>query len=227
MARSLVRGANLRAWLNRTNCPQIIKEFKMIFDKFFSTKDPNLAAMAPQTAGHEHAHFTLRGITYSRASAHVGNSLVSYLPPSSVDCVAGSIQKITTSGDSVVFSIKRQAPLPANAFDPFIRFNLLRAKSYSSKMSDGPDDVVPPTAILNHVARYNYSNGRAVILNLSKVGLKLLPRITLIDFRFDSYFEPVFTFVCTTSARCSTPEQVIQNHFITLFFLFTIYCRYW
>ena len=135
---------------------------------------------------------TFHGITYSRASAHLGNSLVSYLPPSLVDPVAGSIQKITTFGDTVVFSVKRQAPLPVNKFDPFGRYNLLGAKTYSSKMSDGPDDVVPLTAILNPIARYNFSSERAVILNLSKVCLVLLSCPFMTDLRYNTIVSTYF-----------------------------------
>ena len=48
MAKSFVRGANLRAWLNRKECPQIIKEFKILFDKYFSPpKGLNLSGAAP------------------------------------------------------------------------------------------------------------------------------------------------------------------------------------
>lgn len=185
MAKSYVRAANLRAWLNRKNCPQVIKEFKILFDNAFSrTKDMNLGAPA-QTRGQEHAHFTYRDVTYSRASIHLGNSLVSYLPPSSGGTpVVGSIQKITTSGDTVVFSIKRQARLPASQPDPFMRYPLLGAKTYSSKMSDGPEDVVSPIAVLNHVARYNFTSDRCVILNLSKVSPSTFCHLLMVQ-RYD------------------------------------------
>ena len=169
MVKSFVRGANLRRWLNRPNCPTIIREFKRLFDKTFSPKkDLNLAASAPQSSQHIHAHYTFSGVTFSRASTHLGNSLINYYPtPSSTRLVAGSIQKIETVDGSVVFSVKRQVPLPSGEFDPFQRYPALGATIYANKMLDGPLDVISPLAVLNHVARLDISSDRTVILNLT------------------------------------------------------------
>jgi hypothetical protein len=159
----------LRRWLNRPDCPQIIKEFKSLFDKAFTVpKDPNLAAFAPESRNLEHAHYSFNNVTFSRASTHLGNSLVLYHPPDSDNPVVGSIQKIKTHGDSVAFTIKRQAPLPTGKFDPFQRYPALGAKVYSTDMLAG-HDIVSPFNVVSHVARFEFEGGRAVFLNLSKV----------------------------------------------------------
>jgi hypothetical protein len=36
-------------------------------------------------------------------------------------------------------------------------------------MADGPNDVVPVSSVITHVARFNFSSDRAVIVNLSRV----------------------------------------------------------
>lgn len=115
MLKSFIRGGNLRRWLNRADCPQVILEFKRLFDlSFDATKSRD--EEAPGKDG-EHAHHTYKGVNYSRASTHLGNSLVIFYPSNSVDAVAGSIQKIEVVDNEVKFFIQRQTPLPSYKFD--------------------------------------------------------------------------------------------------------------
>jgi hypothetical protein len=171
--KSYMRGANLRRWLNRPDCPEVIRQFRRLFNKAFSSsnlQDENVNQDAPKSKQHEHAHHTYNGAVFSRSSTHLGNSLISYYPtPSSTTPIAGSIQKIMTSDDQVYFLVKRQAPLPQSKFDPFRRYTTFPATVYSSKMDDGPDDRVCPQSVLSHIARFEFSSERAVILNLSRV----------------------------------------------------------
>jgi hypothetical protein len=179
---SHTRGANLRRWLKRPDCPEAVKQFKSIFDRAFdSSPSTNKTHQnLPKFKQCEHAHYTYHGVNFSRSSTHLGNSLVLYYPrQSSTTPIAGSIQKIVTSDDQVHFFIKRQATLPSTQFDPFQRYPLFPAKVYSSRMDDGPEDRVPPQSVVSHVARFKFSSNRAVILNLSRVSLHYSPFLAL------------------------------------------------
>ncbi|KAF7328154.1 hypothetical protein MVEN_02572900 [Mycena venus] len=152
--KSFMRGANLRRWLNRSDCPQVIREFKRLFDLAFTPRD--FGEETPPKNNQEHTHYNFKGVNYSRASTHLGNSLVLFYPLNSTQATAGSIEKITGAGKSTRFFIRRQAPLPANKRDPFTPFPHFPAKTYSSKMMDGRLDEIHP------------DHERAVILNLSR-----------------------------------------------------------
>ncbi|KAF7324374.1 hypothetical protein MVEN_02647000 [Mycena venus] len=91
--KSFMRGANLRRWLNRSDCPQVIREFKRLFDLAFTPRD--FREETPPKNDQEHAHYNFQGVNYSRASTHLGNSLVLFYPLNSTQATAGSIEKIT------------------------------------------------------------------------------------------------------------------------------------
>jgi hypothetical protein len=140
---SFTRGVNLRHWLNRPNCPEIIREFKHLFDLAYTPRRNLDEESAPLAKDGERAHYTYRGVNFSHASTHLGNSLILYYPSPQAEPIAGSIQKIITQGDDTLFIVQRQAPLPAGSFDPFLRYPLFRAKSYSSQMEDATDTIIP------------------------------------------------------------------------------------
>lgn len=177
---SWMRGANLRRWLGRSDCPQVILEFKRLFDLAFTRRNFRDEEAPKPGKDREHAHYTYNGRNYSRASTHLGNSLILFYPQYSASATAGSIQKIYVVGDKVTIFIRRQAPLPPSKYDPFERFPHFPARTYSSKMVDGPLDEIDPSSIIAHCARFEFSDDRAVILNLSRVRLMFLPPIQLI-----------------------------------------------
>lgn len=167
-----MRAANLRRWLRRPNCPEIIRQLKTLFDKAFSPVNEETAQTSTPifNSPHEVAHYTHNGFNFSRASTHLGNSLVLYYPSaSSVRPVAGSIEKINVSSNGVQLSIRRQAPLLPGQYDPFRRYPSFPASVYSSKMVDGPTDKVTFSSVVSHVARFTFTFNRAVIVNLSRV----------------------------------------------------------
>lgn len=170
IVRSFTRGANLRWWLNRDDCPEALRQFKLLFDKAFSRKPQKDEKYHPRRT--EVAHITYNGVNYSRATTHLGNSLVLYYARASPTAIntptAGSIEKIMVNGTVVQLSIRRQMQLPPGSYDPFLRYPSFPARLYSAEMDSGSLDVVPLTSVLSHVARYNFSN-QAVILNLSRV----------------------------------------------------------
>ncbi|KAJ7362649.1 hypothetical protein DFH08DRAFT_799673 [Mycena albidolilacea] len=118
LAKSFFRGAALRRWLRRPDCPQIPR--------------PGYAMERERITQKTVIHF-------SRANTHLGNSLVLYYPPNSNTAVAGSIKQILSVGDDVKFVIRRQAPLPRGMRDPFARYPLFPASTYSSEMENFTD----------------------------------------------------------------------------------------
>ena len=165
------RGANIRWWLSQNDCPEVIRQFKIVFDKAFS---PWLPRDSRDSSG-EVAHIVFDGVRYSRAATHLGNSLISYYPSkSSTVPVVGSIQKITTNNRNVCLTVKRQAPLPTGTYDPFLRYPAFPARLYSSGMINDHDDHIPITSVVSHVARFMVEDPRVtVFLSLSQVGLSI------------------------------------------------------
>lgn len=176
--------------MGRSNCPALIRQVKVFFDKAFSP-GTHVPTKCPPNSSREAAHHVHGNINYSRASTHLGNSLVLYYPTAnSTTAVVGSIDKITLSPDGAQLLITRQAPLPPGGYDPFRRYPSFPATVYSSEMDSGPKDKVSFDSIVSHVARFKFSNNRAVILNLSRVRLthqRLLQLLTLhADLAYDS-----------------------------------------
>ncbi|KAJ7075966.1 hypothetical protein B0H15DRAFT_738799, partial [Mycena belliarum] len=166
--KTFMRGAHLRRWLNREDCPEVIRQFKRIFDLAFTRRNFRAEDDSVPGQDREKAHFIFKGVNYSRAKTHLGNSLVIYYPPGSTESVPGSIEKILVENNTATFLIRHQAPLPVGSVDPFKPFVHFPAKTYSSKMLSGELDKVNPSSVLSHCARFEFSNDRAVILNLSR-----------------------------------------------------------
>lgn len=163
-----MRATNIRWWLKRDDCPEVIRQFKVVFDRAFSRKARPVGDDWRERLG-EVANVVRDGVHYSRAITHLGNSLILYYPSQSA-CVpvVGSIQKITANGCDAWMTVKRYTPLPPGVHDPFKRYPSFPACLYSSTML--PDeDHIPINSILCHVARFNLSSDRVVILNLSRV----------------------------------------------------------
>jgi hypothetical protein len=180
LLKSYMRGANLRRWLKRPDCPEVIRQFKCLFDKAFCSEQ--LSKQTMLLGRRDVAHYTHNGVIFSHCSTHLGNSLVLYYPlPLSSILVAGSIQAINTSGDQVYFSIKRQAPLPPGIYDPFCHYPSFPARVYSSSMDDGPADLVPVKSVVSHVAHFAFSANRSVIVNLSRVYIPVFSRLNVAD----------------------------------------------
>ncbi|KAJ7738606.1 hypothetical protein B0H16DRAFT_1761269 [Mycena metata] len=143
IAKSFWRGANLRRYLNRSDCPEVIKQFKILFDLSFSPQNDRSVESTPQENGNDRANYTHQAVNYSRSSTHLGNSLVMYYPSANSPLIPGSIQRIQTDGEKTIFHIQRQAALPSDKFDPFLLFPHFPAKTYSSRMESTIDKVAP------------------------------------------------------------------------------------
>ncbi|KAJ7635920.1 hypothetical protein B0H17DRAFT_1217189 [Mycena rosella] len=69
--RSFMRGANLRRWLNREDCPEVIRQFKLIFDLAFKRRNFRMEDDSVPGKDREKAHFFNRGVNFSQASTHL------------------------------------------------------------------------------------------------------------------------------------------------------------
>jgi hypothetical protein len=174
-----MRGANLRRWIKRPDCPKALKQFHSLFIRQFANNienpdvRPEMETPPRKTAlkSGEQAYYDVAGMHFSRAETHVGNSLVSYLENGNI--WFGSIEKIkVTPQGSVSFAIRHQEPLPAGKNDPFKAFPHFPARTFSSEMATTLVDVAP-TKVLGHYARFNFSDERAVVLDLRRVGAQL------------------------------------------------------
>ncbi len=180
-----MRAANLRRWLKRPNCPKVLQEFRRLFNLHHGTRlaDPEARPeieTKPRKTGlqnGEQAYYDFAGMHFSRAETHVGNSLVSYLDEGKTRF--GSIEKIkVTPEGSVWFAIRHQEALPSGKNDPFQDFPDFPARTYSSEMAETLVDVAP-SKVLGHYAPFNFSDDRAVVLDLRRVCYSL-SRFTLL-----------------------------------------------
>lgn len=167
MVKAWARGANLRRWLCRPDCPEVIRQFKHLFDKAFdSTRSPR----NDQAGLTEMAHFVHNGVRYSRANTHLGNSLIFYYPHgASTNSCVGSIQKIYRDlSGRVCCKVQRQESLASSQYDPFSLFPLFPAITYSSKVLDGSFDKVYFEDVIGHASRFDFSHNRSVFVNMSR-----------------------------------------------------------
>ncbi|KAJ7680160.1 hypothetical protein B0H17DRAFT_943480, partial [Mycena rosella] len=169
LSQSFLRGATLRRWLRRPDCPEIIKQFKAFFDRAFTLRSEAVGTSPPLVKDGDHTQFMFNGIHFSRAKTHLGNSLILYYPSSSASTpIPGRIERILSKGEETSFIICPKAPLPPGKVDPFLSyFPHFPAQTYSSKMQD-TTDTVDPSQILSHYAQFEFSNNRAVVVNLSR-----------------------------------------------------------
>ncbi|KAJ7048866.1 hypothetical protein C8F01DRAFT_1356763 [Mycena amicta] len=138
------RMANLRRWLLRQDCPPILREFYSIMCRYLNIAQEDSDRTADYTDGEERlrAHYDINGMHFSRARTHLGNSMIEYATLEGVVRV-GSIEDI------------RQGPgdFPAVTFSSHMGFL----------------ETISPSHVIGHVARFNFSDERAVILSLSRV----------------------------------------------------------
>jgi hypothetical protein len=118
------------------------------------------------SARHRH-----KGTIYSRASTHVGNSLVYFhaqgIPTSHP--IPGSIKYIyqPTNGQ-ITYAVQRQIPVANGTPDPFRHYPDIPAKLYSSRLDDSLE-IVEPDWVVAQYARWVMDDDYAVILSLSQV----------------------------------------------------------
>jgi len=198
MLQSHLRASTLRGWVSRQDCPAVLRELKLLFDKSFGTTLDNhdngsilvdgdemdwepdiIPDELSQIVGQHvktHAHFRYQGVVYSRASTHRGNSLVQYYPNNKMasPAVPGSIQYIySDKGGKVFFAIQRQSRLPSDIVDPFRLYPHIPASMWGSQLQQELE-IVDPSWIFSHYARYTIDAQACVVLSLSQVGIEII-----------------------------------------------------
>ena len=205
MLRTFIRASKLKRWLWRDDCPQAIKECKKLFDKCYPRKasedtkpeaefsvkispardiPSDLRPLIGKRQVGLQARLRHQGIVYTRASTHLGNSLVLFYPrgDTSSPPVPGSIKYIFSHNSVVALAVQRQTPLlPSEGVeDPFSRYPHFPARLYKNTMEEKLEEARPEW-IMCHYARYSVSSLHAVVLNVSKVNtFGRLLRTTLI-----------------------------------------------
>lgn len=171
--RSFTQGANLRRWLGRSDCPTSYRFIADLLERVYSRRSADLddEDVSELPTG-ERAHINYKGVHYSRASTHEGNSHIRYYSFGIEGSVVGSIKTITVQDGEIVLNISRLLPLPRVQLDPFVPYPHIQAKCYSSLFATGLDHVLVKD-VLGHVAKYDFSHERCVVINLSWVSFIL------------------------------------------------------
>lgn len=168
IVKTLVRTANLRRWLHRPDCPEAVRQLKVLFDKcFVPVNAPHNTGAFTKRKGAFRAYAKHNGVNFSPHTTHKGNANIIYRPMSSGTPLAGQIQRIENVGNTVRLHVRQHLPLSTSLYDPFLRYPHLHAKTYSSDLSH-TEDIIDLDDIVAHAARYDYSHGRSVMLNLSR-----------------------------------------------------------
>ena len=230
MFHSYVKGAKLRAWISRPDCPAAIRECKVLLDRAYRSQNasektnvdgiilPNLAdssyAVAlpddlRQLIGQGTAILRANikhssGVIYSRSSTHLGNSLILFYPRGdfSLSPVPGSIKYIYRDGESFLLAVQRQRPLSGNlkVVDSFSAYPHFPAKVYSSDLEDMLE-IVKCSWVSSHYARWALSRNAVVVLSLSKVrSHKSLLKYHRCDPKLHRINCMLQPFICTLSA---------------------------
>jgi hypothetical protein len=188
MGASFVKAAKLKHWLGRPDCPEFLKECKIILDKAFghswAPSDPEFIAesafrpvpeplkgiiLEPKVA--LRARHKFDNVFFCRSSTHVGNSLVLFYPQGNnlETPVPGSIEYIVVKpNNDIVYVVRTQLPAPSHALNPFRFYPYFPAKIYSPGLSN-QRQVIRPDWVISHYARWNLDKDRAVVLTLSRV----------------------------------------------------------
>jgi len=189
LMRTIIRAGSLKRWLASEECPEIIRQCKVLFDRAFTALDDSdlqdeetltnlmvttpadLLSLVNANKVTLQARFRYERVIYARSTTHMGNSLIHFYPGGSTSspAVPGSIQYIFQAPDSPVsFAVRRQLPLPEGVLDPFRHYPHFPAKLYSSVLSDDLE-LVRVDWVMAHFARWQFSDLHAVILSLSRV----------------------------------------------------------
>jgi hypothetical protein len=194
LLQSFIAASKLRRWLARPDAPIFIKECKTLFDKAFGSKfrestvfeDVSHADRLPVLTPLEllplvgkdkvslRAHTVHVGVTYSRSSTHLGNSLVLYYPGGDTlrEPVAGSIKYIFTRDGRVRLAVQQQRPAPSGTIDPFAAFPEFPARIYSLALDDALEEV-ELIWLVCHYARWTMTSELCVVLALLRVSAQM------------------------------------------------------
>ncbi|KAI6101986.1 hypothetical protein EDD16DRAFT_1495134 [Pisolithus croceorrhizus] len=165
MFQSFLKGAKLRGWMSRSDCPPIIHECKVLLDRAYSTLD-KIDNDVILRARLKH----VPGVYYCRSSTHIGNSLILFYSQGnwSLSPVPGSIKYIYESEGSWHFAVQRQRSLATIGTDPYAAYPHFPAKLYSSALEEKLESV-RVSWVISHFAQWAVSHEHVVVLSLCKV----------------------------------------------------------
>jgi hypothetical protein len=190
LLRSFLKAAKLKRWLAKPDCPPVMKECKVLFDKIYLPKvsDSDVSGTAgedtiePVSAPPDlraflngpkqvvmPARVRHNGIMYSTAKTHQGNSLVQFYPHGdrTLSPIPASIKHIYCDKKTYL-AVQRQLPAGNTVVDPFALYPYFPAKLYSSQLSPTLE-LVQLDWIFSHYARWNFSRDHSVVLSLNRV----------------------------------------------------------
>lgn len=192
---SFLRAGKLKRWLAKPDCPPVIKECKLLFDKVYAPRisdsnESSTGQVEDTTAIHAahaapadlrpllkttqevgtNARVQHDGITYSSSKTHLGNSLVQFYPGGdrALSPIPGSIKYIYREGKTMYLAVQRQLPSDNLVVDPFAQYPHFPAKVYSSRLSQNLERVHLDW-VFSHYARWNFTADSAVVLSLNRV----------------------------------------------------------
>ncbi|THU90391.1 hypothetical protein K435DRAFT_616328, partial [Dendrothele bispora CBS 962.96] len=169
--KTLARTANIRRWLRRPECPEAVKQLKVLFDKCFIPANATPAQENREMKGTQRAYAKHNGVNFSGVHTHSGNSHIIYRSVGYRSPVAGQIQVIenhpTSRGTEIRVRVRAFLPLRMPLSDPFLLYPHLQATTYSTELSM-KEDTINLEDIVAHAARFDYSHGRSVLVNLSR-----------------------------------------------------------
>lgn len=188
--KSFIAASRLRRWLNRSDAPPVIKECKAIFDRTFGRtfkestifEDTATSKRKPATTPLDllplvgesqvvlRAHASYAGVTYSRSSTHLGNSLILYRAGEDVaqQLSAGSIRYIYDNNGSVKLAVQRQTAVAPGTVDPFGPYPDYHARLYSTRLSEDLEEV-QLSWVMGHYARWALSDDVCIVVPLLRV----------------------------------------------------------
>lgn len=170
--RTITRTANIRRWLRRPDCPEAVRQLKILFDKCFIPANAAKPEEEPKPMkGSRRAYANWGGVNFSPSSTHAGNATIIYRPSPTAKPIGGQIQQIQNieegNGFTVRVHVRPYERLSKSLYDPFLRYPHLLATTYSSMLRE-TEDVIELDDIVAHAARFDYSHNRTVLVNLSR-----------------------------------------------------------
>ena len=151
MGATFLKATKLKHWLVRPDCPEFLKECKIVFDKAFGStwtkSDSEIiakSAFCPVPDALKgiiserwvalRARHKFDGTFFCHSSTHVGNSLVLFYPGNNrlETPVPGSTEYIVAKpNNDIVYVVRQQLPAPPGALDLFRFYLHFSAKIYS------------------------------------------------------------------------------------------------
>lgn len=129
----------------------------------------NLNRLVHAKEGILSARYKKGGVIFSKASTHLGNSLVLFYPTGNFQntTIPGQIEYIFTINGITHFALYRHLNAEGTTVDPYSSFYPhFPARMFSSTLSSKLE-LVEPNWIMGHFARWNFSPTLVVVLDLS------------------------------------------------------------